>query len=347
MQISAFDWRKTAGPSESSRRYAIIAFWFLASGILAWALVQGYHSLGTQGTILAILVLALCGISMKWWLPNPIAADPLERATRKGWLVLLSALALGLLIAVTALFGPPIMFAFPLVGLICLLLVKQPIAKREWVYALGLALVAGIAGLGAQWIVFITPLQWGILQVPIVLGGLLAGWGILRATELASVGVGRSRFLTEGLASAFKGFFQGVLIGMPWALGAVVMGTSGGAKASWVQFWWQPFIAIQPGIAEEAWGRMLFVPLLFLLLRRVASKRAAFATAIAVIAVWFAFLHTSGDPVSALVSTLISTALFILPVSFLCFYRDLETAIGFHFWMDFCKFAFSLILHQD
>jgi len=103
-------------------------------------------------------------------------------------------------------------------------------------------------------------------------------------------------------------------------------------------------IAFQPGIAEEAWGRILLVPLVFLLFRRVSPNRTAFFTALLVMAYWFAYLHTSGNVVSMLVSTLIVGSLFSLPLSVVCLYYDLEAAIGFHFWMDFLKFAFALFL---
>ncbi len=344
MKINTYESHAVIKLSEKWPRNAIIAIWIVASAIMAWQLIQGRHSFGSQGTPVALLVLLVCTISMRWWLPNPIQEDRSDRSTRRGWLVLMSVIALGGLLLLVALFGRFSLFVFPIVAVITLLLVKQPIAKREWTYALGLALVAGTAGLGAEWITFITPVQWGLLQVPLVLTGFLAGWSMLRSSGLMQGGVGRSRFLAEGLPSATRGFVQGVLIAMPWALGAVVLGTSTGAKATWVQSWWQPLIAIQPGIAEEAWGRILPVPLLFLWLRRVASTRVAFTTALVIVGYWFAYLHTYGDPITVIVSTIITGTLFVLPLSFLCFYRDLETAIGWHFWADFLKFAFGLIL---
>lgn len=37
--------------------------------------------------------------------------------------------------------------------------------------------------------------------------------------------------------------------------------------------------------------------------------------------------------------------LYGLPVSYLWLRRDLETAIGFHFWQDFVRFSFALLLN--
>lgn len=36
--------------------------------------------------------------------------------------------------------------------------------------------------------------------------------------------------------------------------------------------------------------------------------------------------------------------LFVLPLTIICMHRDLETAIGFHFMVDFTKFAAVLLL---
>jgi hypothetical protein len=57
----------------------------------------------------------------------------------------------------------------------------------------------------------------------------------------------------------------------------------------------------------------------------------------------FALLHTSGDGVSMLMSTLMIGTLLILPISVVCLYRDMETAIGFHVWMDFLMYVFALL----
>ena len=182
--------------------------------------------------------------------------------------------------------------------------------------------------------------------MPLILFGLLAGWSILHRNELPQQGVGRSRFLAEGGFPAIRSFLFGILLGTPWALANLVMGSADSSHAAWVHIWWQPLIALNPGIAEEAWGRLLLVPLVYLLFRRVSSNRTAFSTALIVMAYLFAFLHTSGDGMSMLVSTIVIGTLFVLPISVVCLYWDLETAIGLHFWMDFLKYIFALFLFK-
>jgi hypothetical protein len=228
-------------------------------------------------------------------------------------------------------------------GLI-LWLLKPQLDKKELSYATLLALIAGVTGLSAEWISFITPVQWGFLQVPLTLLSFLAGWSILRHFGLIQHGVGLSRFLSAGIWPAVRSFLLGILLCTPWALAIVVMGSAEGGRSAWVESWWQPLIALQPGIAEEAWGRILMVPLAFLLFRRVSPDRTAFSTALIVMAYWFAYLHASGNVASVLASTFIVGSLLSLPVSIVCLCYDLETAIGFHFWMDFLKFAFALFL---
>jgi len=275
---------------------------------------------------------------------NPIAEEPLGRKTHKGRLFGLIAVVVIALLLLQAVVGEFILFLFPVVAAIVLWFLKPQLDKQDWLYATFLALIAGVAGLGAEWISFITPVQWGFLQVPLTLLSFLAGWSILRRFGLLQQGVGRSRFLTAGIWPAVRGFLLGILLGTPWALASVVMGSAEGGRSAWVASWWQPLIALQPGIAEEAWGRLLLVPLVFLLFRRVSSSRTAFSTALIVMAYWFAYLHASGNVVSMLVSTFIIGSLLTLPISIVCLYYDLETAIGFHFWMDFLKFAFALFL---
>ncbi len=184
-----------------------------------------------------------------------------------------------------------------------------------------------------------------MLQFFLVLAGLLAGWAILQHTGLRQEQVGTSCFLSSGIPAAFKAFAIGLLISLPWAFLNVLMGAA--SQESWVKAWWQPLIAIQPGISEEAWARIFLVPLLFLLFRRVSQPRTAFTAALFVIAYWFAYIHTSGG-LEGIPSAVIIGTLFSLPVSYLCFYRDLETAIGWHFAVDFIKFvvAFSLFNHS-
>jgi hypothetical protein len=319
-----------------------IGVWGLSTAVLGWQVLQGQHSFDSQATLPTLLTLLVCTTALLWWLASAVPDVPTgTTTTRRGRLILLVALAAGVLFSLRTLVGPPLLFGLPVIGLAVLGLVRPQLSRQEVAYALALALVTGVTGLGAGWVSF-PPLTWAGLQVALVGSGLLAGWGLLRHTELLQAGLGRSLFVTEGTVPALRGFGRGILIAIPWALGLVVLGAASGE--SWVQRWWQPLTAIQPGIAEEAWGRVLLIPLLFVIFSRVARTRIALTVAVVVAAYWFAYLHTSGG-MEAVFSTLMTGTLFALPVSYLWLRRGLETAIGFHFWLDFCKFVAAYALN--
>lgn len=335
----------STGNRETRWRNAFLLAASLTVLVFGGLLLQGSSGWASSGMLLALGLLLVCTVLLGGWLRNPIPRAATEQPARRGAVALMALAALVVLFGLRAALDKSLLFLLPVLGLLILLVLKQPVPRREVAYALVLALVAGVAGLGAGWITYISNVEWALLQVALVLTGFLAGWGMLRSGGLDRSGVGRSRWLSQGTASAVRGFLAGLLLGLPWALGIVLMGGAAGDRQAWVSAWWQPFTAIQPGIAEEAWGRALLVPLLFLFLRRAASARAAFGLALVIVAFWFAYLHQpNGFDPSILTGTLITGALFALPVSFLFFYRDLETAIGFHFVQDFIKFACALLL---
>jgi hypothetical protein len=239
------------------------------------------------------------------------------------------------------LIGPPLSFAFPILAVSILIYLRPKIDQQEVWYATVLALMSGLTGLAAGWVPF-QPLVWAILQVCLVITGLIAGWSLLRHTGLWQIGIGRSLFLDQGKKVALRSFGTGIAISIPWAIGIVLMGAS--ASQQWVQRWWQPFIAINPGISEEVWGRIFLIPLLFLILRTVIRAKRAYVLALIIGSYWFAYLHTSGG-LDGIVSTVLIGTLFVLPLTYICLHRDLETAIGFHFFVDFSKFAAALLLN--
>jgi hypothetical protein len=323
------------------RKYLFVAVWAAASIFFGMQLRQPPYSFDSGRTALNLIVMLVCTVALLAWTPNPIPRDAGDKRTKKGLFALLILTVVMILFLIPLKWDRAFLFVLPLIAIAMFLLLKQPVDMREVSYAMVLALLAGITGLGAGWISYITPPIWGVLQFLLVLTGLVAGWAILRRTGLYQKHVGTSRFLLSGTPAAFKAFFMGLLISIPWAFLNVLMG--GANQETWVKEWWQPILAIQPGISEEAWARILLVPLLFLLFRRVSQPRPAFTAALFIIAFWFAYLHSQGG-LGGLPSAVILGTLFSLPVSYLCFYRDLETAIGWHFAVDFTKFLFAFML---
>jgi hypothetical protein len=333
----------------SGRRKVFYALWAITTAGLTLFLQQGWHDFDSPATLPTLIGLLLCTISLVRWLPkSELDLSTGAASTRRGRFALLIVLSMVCLVALAALVGPPLLFALPAMAVITLIVLRTRLAqggiltRQALLYVLFLALVAGAVGLGAGWIEHMSPSAWAGLQLALVLTSLPAGWAILKYANMPQIGV--TCYLRSGAGPALRGFGMGILLGMPWALGIVLLGGSNGEN--WVQYWWQPFVAIQPAISEEAWGRVLLVPLLYLLLRQVARGRAALIAAVLVMAYWFAFLHTNRDlSISSLIETLIMGTLYSLPITYLWLRRDLETAIGFHFWLDFVKFSFAYLLN--
>jgi hypothetical protein len=325
------------------RRNVFVTLWLLATAVFGWQLAQGVHDF--DGAVLPALPIALAlTIALIWFLPGPRATQAAdEPKTRRGRLLLLSLAALLLLMVISSLVGPPLLYGIMVLAVAVLLWLRQPISRREAAYAAVLAIVAALAALPMTGAKFPPPL-WAAMQIALVVPCLLAGWGLLRKTGLATAGIGRSLLLSDGWRTALTGAVQGAIIGIPWALLNPLLGGSNNDAS--ITAWWHPFCALQPGIAEEAWGRMLPVPLLVLLLRRYARTPAALTASVLVAGYWFAWLHTNrGFDASSLISTLMIGTLYALPVTYLWLRRGLETAMGFHFWQDFVRWVVAYLIN--
>ncbi len=339
--------RKTEATAVTRPRWRYRPFlflWVLTTAGLGWQLAQGKHSFEQDSTIPALLAVFVCTVALLRWLPGAsVTEQPGTAGNRRAWFILLAIGAATVLFAAAEIVGRALLFGLPVVAMAVILWLRSHLSMREVIYAAALAIVAAIAGLGAGWITYMPPVGWAALQLPLVVAGLLAGWAILSHTGLLKSGVGRSLFLTTGSASALRGFALGLVIGIPWALLNVLVGGANGD--SWVHSWWQPLVAIQPGIAEEAWARVFLVSLVFLALAKVGKPRISMIVAVVIVGYWFAYLHTH-DGINGLPSTILIGTLYSLPLSYLWLRKGLEAAIGFHFLQDFVRFAAALLLNQ-
>lgn len=336
--------------SEQGPRFFFIIVWVIATVFLGWQLFQRQYSVDSRISIVNFILLLLCTVTLLIQLPNPIEDQPQQKPTNTGLLFCLIVVLAGIFFLIPTRVIRILLFILPVIAILVLTLLKQPLGKREFLYGLGLALLAGVTGAGEGRIPWASPALWSVLQLFLVLTSLLAGWSILQNTGLRQNGVGKSRFLSNGAAAAFKAFIIGLLLATPWAFMNLLAGRMNlGAWAlrdGWIKAWWQPILALQPGIAEEAWARIFLVPLFFLIFRKVSQPRPAFTAAIFVVGYWFAYLHTSGG-LGAIQNTIMLGTLYSLPLSYLCLYHDLETAIGFHFWADFLRFAYAFVLFNS
>lgn len=318
---------------------------FLVTGVLstlffAWVLLRGWVGFDSPASPWVLVFLLLNTLALLYWVRSPIPTQADLERTSAWRLVGLFLLVVPPLFLLPMVFGGRILYALPVFCLVALVLLRRPVTRREWVYAGLLAAGAGVAGWGNRAVHGFSPVAWAILQLPLVICGLLCGWKVLQASGLSETGVGYSQGLARGWRPALRSFGTGLLLGLPWALANILLGGSG--RDGWVTAWWQPLTAIQPAIAEEAWGRMAVIPLLFLIFRRAARPRTAFTAALFLGAYWFAYLHT-GMGLEGLLSTLLTGTLFALPIAAVCLYRDLESAIGYHFLVDFLRFFYAFL----
>lgn len=105
------------------------------------------------------------------------------------------------------------------------------------------------------------------------------------------------------------------------------------------------FTALSPGIHEEVIFRFFVLAVCLTLLRDVASQRLAGSAAVVLAVVPHSLNHLPdlfvASPAMA-VSLLVATSLlFGLPMALLQLKRNLESAIAFHWFIDFARFLFG------
>jgi len=92
-----------------------------------------------------------------------LRAEPTDAVRAKlGRFLAVVVIAIAALFVLRTLIGPPLLFGLPVVAFAMLIFFRPSITRKEMLYALGLSLVAGIAGLGAQWVPF-HPIVWSVL----------------------------------------------------------------------------------------------------------------------------------------------------------------------------------------
>jgi hypothetical protein len=305
----------------------------VTSLVFAVLLITARHQTETPLTssLVGILMMVACTVMVVRWLGQPSVENlPGTTTTRLGRFALVVT-ATFLAISALALFGYVLYAAIFLTGLAALVTLKARPVPREWGYAVVLAALTALgASFADGWL--------AALQFAVVVSALLGGWAIARHTRLFDAGIGVSRFLHDGAWPACRSFLTGAVISIPWALGNLVFRPFEDDR---ITRWWEPAAALQPGIGEEAWARVLLIPLLFLLLVRLATPRTALLGAFAAGTFWFALIHTF-NPLIAL----ILWAAQVVPMGWLWLRRDLETAIGFHFFADFLRFAAAYLFIQ-
>jgi hypothetical protein len=103
--------------------------------------------------------------------------------------------------------------------------------------------------------------------------------------------------------------------------------------------------ALNPGIAEEVMYRYFILALVLWALRGAANGRVVTAAALFLAVVPHSLNHLPDlflqNPLMGLMMLTATSLLFGLPMAWLAFKRSLETAVGFHWFIDFVRFWFG------
>lgn len=102
------------------------------------------------------------------------------------------------------------------------------------------------------------------------------------------------------------------------------------------------FLALQPGIAEEIVFRFFIMNVFITILSKYIDKKSTAAISVFLGVVPHSLCHFSelwiASPINAIVMLMVTSLLFGLPMAYLQYKRDLETAISFHWCIDFIRF---------
>lgn len=270
-------------------------------------------------------------------LPDP-APIVLPRFGFRGmlWVIILS---LGLLFASGIVLRPwtILVVASALIALGIIVVWRRRLSVRMIV----LGLIAGlVSGLGTGCMMPGNP--FAVLYILVTTTLLFVGGALL----LDHTGLARVRLLEGKYASGLGSFLWACVLALPPAL----LNILGGAQASdtWVDSRWKPLCALTPGIAEETWARLFLTTLCYALLRPTTNDRPQRAVVAAVLvgALTHGLVHlpTAAAILSpAVFGTLLAGLVYGVPMALLFIKRDLECAVGYHFFVDFVRFLAALL----
>ncbi|VBB44225.1 membrane hypothetical protein [uncultured Paludibacter sp.] len=129
-----------------------------------------------------------------------------------------------------------------------------------------------------------------------------------------------------------KSFALGCLFAMPMALSNLKDSITTNAL-NWITQFWQPILALGAGIMEETWMRLFIIVFIYALISAKTTKKyIPILTTLIISSVFFGFGHSN---YISLQNCFNLTILYGLPMGILLIRRNFETAIGYHFMIDF------------
>ncbi len=253
-------------------------------------------------------------------------------------------LAVVVLVAITATLAVVVLrdgwwlLAFSVVPAVALLFAwRTRLTTRAWIAG---SVVA--AAMLAVETVFRDNLLGGLVLGAVIAPQVMAGVVLLDASRLARV------WLLEGRPwAAGRAFALGCLLAVPPTL----MNVSGmraelaSAGEASFQSAWMALYALQPALLEESWARLFLLPLLYVAFRSTTGSttgRALLAALLLSVAVHG--LAHAPQSIASVTNALFTALVFGVPLALLFLRRGLESAIGYHFFIDLVRFGYVILV---
>ncbi len=323
---------------------AFVILWGLSSIALGIGIVANDGTAQGVGAILGLIYVLV----LIWWFARskPAAADlpdspPIVGFLPNYWAMLAFIVALTALL--TVLTGGLLGNGWHMLTLSILLALAIIVAWRKRLT--GKLVVAGVVTavvlLGVE---HLLSDDWGQGLITSVGAGLMAVAGVLLLdhTRLTHV-----RLLEGDYLAAGKSFLWGCVLAVPPALLNALSMRQASPSEFDLMFdrWWKAFYALQPGILEEVWARLLLTTLLYALLRPLNAQhpRRAVVGALLMAALIHGLAHfptSLTSPMEAIYVTL----MYGIPLALVYVKRDLETAMAYHFFIDFARFTAYVVV---
>lgn len=222
-----------------------------------------------------------------------------------------------------------------LVALLVLIVRRQNIPMRVFLLGLTLGTISGVSH---------------SLHNPDLSGSLKEGLGVLICLV---AGTALFRGVRQGIVPAFQGSWKRVagstVVGIGLAIPLAVFNNfyfymSAGSiqVANW---FYSAIEALSPAIHEEIIFRFFILALVYDLLKDMPPSRWITAAALFLAVVPHSLNHLPDlflqNPVMAMILLVATSLLFGLPMALLQVRRNLESAIAFHWFIDFARFLFG------
>jgi len=244
---------------------------------------------------------------------------------------------LGLLFTIGILIHPWIILgaAFSIISLWIIVAWRRKLSKKTVILGLAAGLISGLltryVGTG--------DLGMTLFYLATVPPQFIGGALLLHHTGLTCI-----RLLLGQYALGLRGFLWASMLAIPPAILNILGGPN--ADDLWVNHWWQPLYSLVPGIAEETVARLFLTTLCYALLRPTTNdhpRRATIASVlIGALTHGLAHLYIFQILSPAGIMMIIMGLMYGVPMALLFIKRDLEHAIGYHFFIDFIRYLAAL-----